>query len=303
MIGLITLDVKQAGKRSAGKPHAAFDVAGAGNVTMAAGLRPIAKAMEVPPAPTVRAPAPDPTERGCDGTGSASLIPRHHLPMPRVRSLGWRRSRGFRTLGAIVLLCAVAFASKEFVKPAAHHARTYPAHDEHANERVTVAADPYDLADKAEIFSVHWNEEGYLPIFLIISNDSDQPISLTNMKAEFVTVRRDKIQPATSDDLYRRLAHVSASGPTYPIPFPRTKVKGAVSKQARQEIDAAQFDAKAVEAHSTQSGFLFFDVSGIRTPLPGAHLYVTGVQDGKGNELMYFEVPFEKYLGAPGTAP
>jgi hypothetical protein len=34
-------------------------------VTTAAGLRPMAKAMEVPPAPTVRAPAPDPTdERG-----------------------------------------------------------------------------------------------------------------------------------------------------------------------------------------------------------------------------------------------
>jgi hypothetical protein len=34
LIGLITLDMKQAGKRSAGKPHAAFDVAGVGNVAM-----------------------------------------------------------------------------------------------------------------------------------------------------------------------------------------------------------------------------------------------------------------------------
>jgi hypothetical protein len=32
--GPITLGMKQAGKRSAGKPHAAFDVAGAGNVAM-----------------------------------------------------------------------------------------------------------------------------------------------------------------------------------------------------------------------------------------------------------------------------
>jgi hypothetical protein len=65
MIGLITitLGTKQTGKRGAGKPHAAFDVAGAGNVTMVAGLRSIAKAMELPPAPTVRAPALDPTER------------------------------------------------------------------------------------------------------------------------------------------------------------------------------------------------------------------------------------------------
>src|ERR1700693_1866353 len=62
MIGLITLGMKQTGKRSAGKPHAAFDVAGPGNVTMAAGLRSIAKVMELPPAPTVRAPDPDPTD-------------------------------------------------------------------------------------------------------------------------------------------------------------------------------------------------------------------------------------------------
>ncbi len=55
MIGLITPGTKQTGKRSAGKPHAAFDVAGAGNVTMVAGLRSLAKATELPPAPTVRA--------------------------------------------------------------------------------------------------------------------------------------------------------------------------------------------------------------------------------------------------------
>ena len=52
MIGPINLDVKQTGERSAGKPQAAFDVAGAGNVTMAAGLRSTAKAVERPPEPT-----------------------------------------------------------------------------------------------------------------------------------------------------------------------------------------------------------------------------------------------------------
>ena len=46
--------------------HAAFDVAGAGNVAMVAGLRAIAKAVESPPAPTVRAPVLDPT---CEGLG------------------------------------------------------------------------------------------------------------------------------------------------------------------------------------------------------------------------------------------
>jgi hypothetical protein len=69
MIGLITPGMKQTGKRSAGKPHAAFDVAGAGNVTMVAGLRSLAKAMELPPAPTVRAPALDPTDKRSVETG------------------------------------------------------------------------------------------------------------------------------------------------------------------------------------------------------------------------------------------
>lgn len=55
MIGPITLNAKQTGKRSAGKPHAAFDVAGAGNVAMVVGMRSKAKAMGLPPTPTVRA--------------------------------------------------------------------------------------------------------------------------------------------------------------------------------------------------------------------------------------------------------
>jgi hypothetical protein len=55
-----------------------------------------------------------------------------------------------------------------------------------------------------------------------------------------------------------------------------------------------------VEPHSTQSGFMFFDVSGISVPLAGAHFYLTGVRNSKGDELMYFEVPLEKYLTAPG---
>ena len=60
-IGHISLDVKQAGKRSAGKPHAAFDEAGTGNVTMGAGLRTNAKVVGITTHPTVGAPVLDPT--------------------------------------------------------------------------------------------------------------------------------------------------------------------------------------------------------------------------------------------------
>ena len=63
-IGRITLDVKQAGKRSAGNPHAAFDEAGAGNVIMGAGLRTNAKVVGFSTGPYRRRASPRPYRLG-----------------------------------------------------------------------------------------------------------------------------------------------------------------------------------------------------------------------------------------------
>jgi hypothetical protein len=196
---------------------------------------------------------------------------------------------GLLCLAAVSLLLA-----KDFVKPVAKPAATYPLHDQHSDEGVAAGIDPYDDPEKAQIFNVKWAEEGFLPIFLIVTNDSDQPISLSGMQAQLITSHRDKISAATNDELYRRLAHPNASRPKYPLPFPRTKVKGSVGKKALDEMDAAQFTAKAVEPHSTQSGFVFFDVSGISSPMEGGRFYLTGLRDAKGGELLYFEIHFQK---------
>jgi hypothetical protein len=189
--------------------------------------------------------------------------------------------------------------AKQFVMPAAQPAKTYPARDEHSDEAVTLALDPYDMADKANIFSVRYKEIGMLPILLVVTNDGDQAVSLAGMRAELVTVDRAKLSPVTPDDIERRLSHPSTSANRYPLPFPTKKAKGGVSQETREEIENAQFGAKAVEPHSTQDGFLFFDVQGVPTPLAGAHFYLTGVRNAQGHELMYFEVPLEKYLSAP----
>jgi hypothetical protein len=206
-----------------------------------------------------------------------------------------------RALVGVAVLCAgtLSASAKDFVLPTPQPAKTYPANDEHPTEKVTVAVDPYDMADKASIFSVKYSEEGFIPIYVVITNDGDQPVALAGMKAQLVTVNRSKISPASVDDLYRRLSHPSATGKPSPLPWPSKKVKGTVSKSTQDELQNAQFAARAVEPHTTQAGFMFFDVSGISPPLAGAHFYLTGVRDGSGNELMYFEIPLEKYLSAP----
>jgi hypothetical protein len=202
-----------------------------------------------------------------------------------------------------LLSCLGAVAAKEFAMPTAQPARTYPAHDDHSTEKVVVAVDPYDVEDKASIFSVNFRNYGYLPVFFVITNDGDEPVSLVGIKAELNTKNRSRLYPASTDDLVRRLSHPSRNDrqPTLPIPLPRKEVKGGVSRKTWDEIERAQFGAKAVEPHSTARGFLFFDISDISNPLAGASFYLMGVHDAKGNELMYFEIPLEKYLSAPAT--
>ena len=208
-----------------------------------------------------------------------------------------------RVLVAVLLLVSLfVFAkSKDFVMPNIFPAKTYPAHDEHTNEKVTVAADPYDLPDKASIFQVKYSEGGYLPVFMVFTNDGDGPIAMRNLKVELITHRRDKIPAATEDDLYRRFSKIrrrgdEASRNPLPIPLPGRGPSVGVKQGQRNEIDVAMFAAKAVAPHESEAGFMFFDISGISQPLAGAHIIITGVTNGDGQDLMYFEIPMEKYL-------
>jgi hypothetical protein len=199
---------------------------------------------------------------------------------------------------AALFLPAMLLASKNFVKPVARTAINYPAHDFHRDSSVAIAADPYDTPDKAKIFSVDFAAHGFLPVFFVVTNDGDQPVSIANMEIKLITANHSKLTPVPPNDLYRRLSNPQASTRPSPLPLPH-KVKGTISQKEMDEIESSQFAAKAVEPHGTQSGFLFFDVGGISSPLPGANIDITGVADAKGNELMYFEIPVDKYLDAP----
>ena len=208
----------------------------------------------------------------------------------------------YRPFGLLLIagLATLAFAAKEFVAPEVHPAQTYPANEEHQDERVIVAVDPFDTSSKTDIFTVHYREHDFLPIRLIITNDGDEPVGLSDLKVRLITANRTKIVAATTDDLYRRLSSPQRNDrPSMsPIPLPRRKVKGTLNRNTMDEIEKAQFAARAVEPHSTQAGFLFFDIEGISNPLPGAHIDVTGMHNNRGGELMFFDIPLDKYLNA-----
>jgi hypothetical protein len=203
----------------------------------------------------------------------------------------------------IVFSSVALWAFKDFIPPKASNANAYVCKDGHPNEHVTAAVDVYNTPPKADIFITHFSDEGILPVFLVITNDGDQPISVNNMRAELVTARRNKLEALEADDVFRRVAHIKGNSNPRTV-GPITLPGGNKNKKAQQqyeELTRAKFTAAAVEPHSTQSGFLFFDVQGVSQPVDGAHIYLTGIRDSDGHELMYFEIPLiPSNAAAPG---
>jgi hypothetical protein len=198
-------------------------------------------------------------------------------------------------VGLAFMLCwQTSWAAKEFVMPRPENASTYPSKDAHPQEKVTAAIDLYNSPPKSDIFITPYSQEGLLPVYLVITNDGDQPIALTNMRAELVTSGRGKLESLTTDDVFRRVGHISASSTSParvgPLPLPGGN-KNKKAQKEYQEVLAANFAAEAVEPHTTKAGFLFFDVRDVKQPVQGSHIYLTGITDGKGSELMYFDIP------------
>ncbi len=195
---------------------------------------------------------------------------------------------------ALSLTATSVWAFKDFVAPRPENANSYPTKDAHPNEKVTAAIDLYNSAPKDDIFNTNYAEEGILPVLLILTNNGDQPVSIKNMHAEMVTGSRSKLEALSVDDVFRRVAHIKASSTTPghvgPIPLP-TGNKNKKARAQYDELTKAIFVAEAVEPHATKSGFLFFDIGGIKDPITGSHIYLTGLHDATGNELMYFEIP------------
>src|SRR6185312_6463120 len=106
----------------------------------------------------------------------------------------------------VALPSALPAKDKAYQAPRAYNAKTYPAHETHDDEKVSIAADPYDMPDKsATVFTVDYMSAGLLPIYMIITNDGDQPISLNKLHVTLITRKRVKISPSEPDDMYRRL--------------------------------------------------------------------------------------------------
>jgi hypothetical protein len=207
--------------------------------------------------------------------------------------------RVIRAISPFLLWLALPAMASDHTPPPVQPATAFAAVEAHAAEKVAIAAEPYDTREKAAIFRVDYLSHGVMPIRLIVTNNGDRPINLSEARILFYTADGDKIQAAEPEDVERLMTRKEREGGKLPMPTPLPSIKlkpKASNKEIEEDFNTFEYQALVVEPHSTRAGFLFYDVSGLDHPLPGASLHLRKLREAGGNELFYFEIPFDKYL-------
>ena len=204
-----------------------------------------------------------------------------------------------RTIPPFLLWLALPAVASDHTPPPVQPATTFAAVEAHDDEKVAIAAEPYDTREKEALFRVDYLSHGIMPVRLIVTNNGNRPISLRDARILFLTAAGDKIQAAEPEDVERLMTRKEREGANIPMPGPLPSIKlkpKAGNKEIEQDFDTFEYQALVVEPHTTRAGFLFYDVSDLDHPLKGAKLHLHKLRDADGKELFYFEIPFDKYL-------
>jgi len=206
-------------------------------------------------------------------------------------------------LGLAVGLVLPVMAS-DHTPPPVQPATSFAAVEVHDNEKVAIAAEPYDTKDKESLFRVDYLGHGVMPVRLIVTNNGDKPISLRDARILFQTPSGERIQAAEPEDVERLMTRKEREGGKIPMPGPLPPIKmkaKASNKDIEQDFSTFEYGALVVEPHTTRAGFLFYDVSQLDHPLRGSKLHLHKLRNADGSELFFFEIPFDKYLQSKST--
>jgi hypothetical protein len=207
--------------------------------------------------------------------------------------------RVFRGLPLIVVWLGLPALAIDHTPPPVQPATSFAAVEVHEDEKVAIAAEPYDTKEKESIFRVDYLGHGVMPVRLIVTNNGDKPISLRDARILFQTKSGERIQAAEPEDVERLMTRKEREGGKIPMPGPIPTIKlkpKASNKDVEQDFNTFEYGALVVEPHTTRAGFLFYDVSQLDDPLKGSKLHLHALRDANGHELFYFEIPFDKYV-------
>ncbi|HEY5382287.1 MAG TPA: hypothetical protein VIJ65_08520 [Acidobacteriaceae bacterium] len=219
------------------------------------------------------------------------------------------RTRFNATALALILPLTLAARADKPRKPRPPlPAAQYASHDTHANEHVTIAADPGDSKDTAPHTRLDYLSHGFMPIRIIVTNDSSQPLSLDDARILFISSQDVTENAATGDDLQRRLFEMkSVRGTRIPMPAPIPAITihhPPVDKKILADDTDFGFKTTTIAPHTTAAGWLYYDVRDLDEPvLKGATLELRKVRWAATNKsLDSFEIQLIPTVPATSAA-
>ena len=109
-------------------------------------------------------------------------------------------SQTLRVIATTCILGVYAFASSHKAPPI-KPANQYAAFDTHPNEHVTIGIDPCNDPEKCSFFRLPYIQHGFIPVRVVITNDGDTALTLTDVRIQFISAANDKI-PAADLELF-----------------------------------------------------------------------------------------------------
>lgn len=224
----------------------------------------------------------DGCERTPVGGRGASSIPRL---APRPCALA---------LAALLGLCSALLAAgeKERLLFRPRNAESYPARDAH--EGVVAAAEPFDTPEenKSAFGKNDPLKAGFLPILLVIANNTDKTIRLDDLSVQFMTRDRQKIEPTPAEEVAIRLKKKPAyTVDPVPSPIPRRTPR---RPRPNLEVLVHAFNMRMLPPRSSASGFFYFDTGQRYAWMDGSKLlarHLSWANDGQ--PLMDFEISLD----------
>jgi hypothetical protein len=200
-----------------------------------------------------------------------------------------------------------AHADKPRKVPPPLPAAQYPAHDTH--QQITIAADPGDTKDTAPKTRLDYLAHGFLPVRIIVTNDSSQPLSLDDARILFISGNDLTENAATDEELDRAIFQLKTiKGKQIPLPAPLppiTRKPKPVDNQIRLDDADFGFKSSTIPPHSTAAGWLYYDMHDVDQPvLKGAVIELHKARWAATNKpLDTFEIPLQPTTTAASSSP
>ena len=179
------------------------------------------------------------------------------------------------TLVLLILLTPKLYAEKPRKPAPPQPASTYVSNE--TLERDTIAAEPGDTKETRPNTRLDYFSHGMMPMRVIVTNDTDKPVTLDDARINLITASDAVIHAATLDDLQRRMFTIKGSTGSkvplpLPIPIPITTGKKNVDKKILDDDNDFGFQTTTVPPHATVAGYLYYDMQDLDSSTPDSFL-------------------------------